>query len=95
MMAKEVYVDDAECTGCELCVDTLPEVFEMTSEGVSHVQIQRERRNPRYRGHRQLPCRMHPLEGIGIGISTAVLSDSRDREAQRRLRFIFPLCKGE
>ncbi len=36
-MAKEVYVDEAECTGCELCVDTLPEVFEMTSEGVSQV----------------------------------------------------------
>jgi ferredoxin len=36
-MAKEVYVDENECTGCELCVDSLPEVFEMTSEGVSHV----------------------------------------------------------
>lgn len=33
-MAKEVYVDAAECTGCELCVDTLPEVFEM-KDGVS------------------------------------------------------------
>jgi ferredoxin len=36
-MAKEVYVDESECTGCELCVDTLPEVFEMTSDGVSIV----------------------------------------------------------
>ena len=36
-MAKEVYVDQAECTGCELCVDTLAEVFEMTSDGVSNV----------------------------------------------------------
>jgi ferredoxin len=36
-MAREVYVDDSECTGCELCVDTLPSVFEMTDEGVSHV----------------------------------------------------------
>ena len=31
-MAKEVYVDASECTGCELCVDTLPEVFEMKDD---------------------------------------------------------------
>lgn len=37
-MAKKVYVDENECTGCELCVDTLPEVFEMTAEGVSRVR---------------------------------------------------------
>ncbi len=37
-MAKIVYVDQAECTGCEFCVDLLPEVFEMTPEGVSHVR---------------------------------------------------------
>ncbi len=37
-MAKEVYVDQSECTGCELCVDTLPEVFEMTPDGVSKVK---------------------------------------------------------
>ncbi len=36
-MAKTVYVDQAECTGCELCVDNLPEVFEMDSEGLSKV----------------------------------------------------------
>ncbi len=36
-MAKEVYVDADECTGCELCVDTLPEVFEMNADGVSVV----------------------------------------------------------
>jgi ferredoxin len=36
-MAKVVYVDDSECTGCELCVDNLPEVFEMSSDGVSRV----------------------------------------------------------
>ncbi len=36
-MAREVYVDENECTGCELCVDTVPEVFEMTDDGVSHV----------------------------------------------------------
>ena len=31
-MAKEVYVDQDECTGCELCVDSLPEVFEMKDD---------------------------------------------------------------
>lgn len=36
-MAREVYVDENECTGCELCVDTLPEVFEMTDDDVSRV----------------------------------------------------------
>lgn len=36
-MGKKVYVDESECTGCELCVDTLPEVFEMNDDGVSHV----------------------------------------------------------
>lgn len=36
-MAREPYVDENECTGCELCVDTLPEVFEMTDDDVSHV----------------------------------------------------------
>lgn len=36
-MAREVYVDQDECTSCELCVDELPEVFEMSSEGVSSV----------------------------------------------------------
>jgi ferredoxin len=36
-MARVVYVDENECTGCELCIDTLPEVFEMTDESVSHV----------------------------------------------------------
>jgi len=36
-MAKDVYVDEIECTGCELCVDTLPDVFETTEDGLSHV----------------------------------------------------------
>ncbi|MFC1670977.1 ferredoxin [Spirochaetota bacterium] len=36
-MAKEVYVDVDECTGCELCVDTLPGVFEMTEDDISVV----------------------------------------------------------
>ncbi len=35
-MARNLYVDEDECTGCELCVDTLPEVFEMNGN-VSHV----------------------------------------------------------
>ena len=47
-MAKEIYVDEEECTGCELCVDTLPEVFEMkddiskviNSSGASEDKIQ-------------------------------------------------------
>ena len=36
-MAREVFVDPTECTGCELCVDMLPAVFRMTEEGVSVV----------------------------------------------------------
>jgi ferredoxin len=36
-MAKVVYVNGDECTGCELCVDTLPEVFEMDGDGLSVV----------------------------------------------------------
>lgn len=36
-MAKEVFVDQDECTGCELCVDTLPDVFRMNDEGLSEV----------------------------------------------------------
>jgi ferredoxin len=35
-MARNLYVDENECTGCEFCVDSLPEVFEMKSN-VSHV----------------------------------------------------------
>ena len=37
-MAKEVMVDEGECTGCELCVDMLPEVFRMNNRGVSEAQ---------------------------------------------------------
>ncbi|MBN2038635.1 MAG: ferredoxin [Spirochaetes bacterium] len=36
-MARELFVDETECTGCEYCVDALPDVFDMTDEGVSHV----------------------------------------------------------
>ena len=35
-MGRKAYVDESECTGCELCVDTLPEVFEMNGD-VCHV----------------------------------------------------------
>ena len=34
-MAKVVYVDQNECTGCNLCVDTCPEVFRMTDNDVA------------------------------------------------------------
>jgi ferredoxin len=34
-MAKAVYVDQNECTGCNLCVDTCPEVFRMTENDVA------------------------------------------------------------
>jgi len=36
-MAKNVYVDESECIGCELCVDTCPEVFRLNDDGVSEV----------------------------------------------------------
>lgn len=36
-MTREVFVDSGECTGCELCSDTLPEVFKMNPGGISYV----------------------------------------------------------
>ena len=36
-MARRPYVDPDMCTGCELCVDTCPDVFEMNDEGVAEV----------------------------------------------------------
>ena len=36
-MAREAYVDESECTGCELCADALPSVFKMKSDGISIV----------------------------------------------------------
>jgi ferredoxin len=36
-MAREIFVDASECTGCEYCVDSLPEVFRMTEGGASTV----------------------------------------------------------
>jgi len=32
-MAKEVYVDQDECTSCGLCVDSLPAVFRFADNG--------------------------------------------------------------
>jgi ferredoxin len=36
-MARELYVDAGECTGCEYCVDSLPGVFRMGDDGISVV----------------------------------------------------------
>ena len=36
-MAKVPYVDPDLCTGCELCVDTCPDVFKMNDEGLAEV----------------------------------------------------------
>ena len=32
-------VDRETCTGCELCVDTCPEVFEMDDDGIAKVKV--------------------------------------------------------
>jgi ferredoxin len=37
-MTRDIYVDGAECTGCELCADRLPAVFEIAPEGISRVR---------------------------------------------------------
>ncbi|MCU0961677.1 MAG: ferredoxin [Pirellulaceae bacterium] len=34
----QVRVDETLCTGCEVCVDTCPEVFEM-GDGVAQVKV--------------------------------------------------------
>ena len=34
-MAKIPWVDKDECTGCELCVSNLPEVFRMDDDDVA------------------------------------------------------------
>ncbi len=36
-MLRELRIDQNECTGCEYCVDKLPEVFKMNEEGLSTV----------------------------------------------------------
>ena len=32
-------VDPEACTGCELCVDACPEVFEMDDDGIATVKL--------------------------------------------------------
>lgn len=39
-MAREVYVDQDECTSCEQCVDDLPEVFRMNDADLAEVYNQ-------------------------------------------------------
>jgi len=34
---KELYIDAAECTGCEYCIDKLPSVFTLNSDGISTI----------------------------------------------------------
>ncbi len=36
-MAAVLFVDGDRCTGCELCSDSLPDVFRITPDGVSEV----------------------------------------------------------
>jgi ferredoxin len=41
-MAKEVVIDEAECTGCETCVELCPEVFEFKEDEEIAVVIKPE-----------------------------------------------------
>lgn len=34
----KAFVDQDVCTGCELCVDTCPEVFEMNDNSIAQVK---------------------------------------------------------
>ena len=36
-MPRTPYVDQSECTGCELCAEICPEVFQMNEDGLSEV----------------------------------------------------------
>lgn len=36
-MAKKPYVDGAACISCNLCVDTVPEVFRLDDDGIAEV----------------------------------------------------------
>ena len=36
-MAKEIYIDKSDCVGCENCMDFLPGVFKLGSDGASQV----------------------------------------------------------
>ena len=34
-----IKIDEENCTGCELCVDTCPELFEMNEDGTAMVLV--------------------------------------------------------
>ena len=36
-MAKEIRIDEDECTSCVQCVDNLPEVFQMNDDDIAYV----------------------------------------------------------
>ena len=36
-MAKTVYVDQNECTGCGLCESSLPDVFKINDDNISEI----------------------------------------------------------
>jgi len=36
-VSKKIYIDKDECTGCELCVDRLPQLFKINTDGISEV----------------------------------------------------------
>ena len=36
-MARTPYVDQDACISCNLCADTVPEVFQMNDEGLAEV----------------------------------------------------------
>ena len=36
-MAKELLIDQDECTGCNLCVDTCPDVFKLNDDDLAEV----------------------------------------------------------
>jgi len=36
----KAVVNKDTCTGCELCVSTCPEVFEMTADGVAKAKVE-------------------------------------------------------
>jgi ferredoxin len=36
-MAREVYINQDECTGCSACVDIAPEVFKMNNDNLAEI----------------------------------------------------------
>ena len=40
-MAQKPYIDEDVCIGCELCVNTAPEVFRMKEDSIAEVMIRR------------------------------------------------------